>query len=264
MVETIEESRMSGTGEREDALGEKTVEDAEIDTTVEDTEVEEGEEAEEATEEAEEGSAEEGAEEAPAAAAKPRSAATIAVQEAKRAAKEAKAEAEATRRELEQLKQERQGRQTAEQQELERQHIALMDPEEKTAFLLNKQQQEFNGRFGALEFRMQDAADRTAFEASCARNPAFDAVRDDVERQLAEMRRTGANANRETVALYFIGKRAVERAAKGGKAKQAAKGEKRIQSERVAAPSGRSDVRAGGEKSGAKNSLRARLENQQI
>ena len=263
----------------------KIVADDQVDEAVEDVEIEQGADESGSDEDGADGLGEEpgegaehdgeqddaGADEGQAGqqdqvAAKPRSAATIAVQEAKRAAKEAKAEAEAARRELEQLRQERQGRQTAEQQELERQRIALMDPEEKTTFLLNKQQQEFNGRFGALEFRMQDASDRTAFESLCARNPAFDAVRDDVEKQLGEMRRSGGNATRETVATYFIGKRAIERAAKGGKAKQAAKGAGRVQSQRVAAPAGRSDVVTRSERRGGdeKSARAARLGDNQI
>ena len=242
---------MSGTGERDDAPEVETVEEAEIEQAVEETEGEEGEAADEDAEDgAAEGEQEEGGEEAPEVAAKPRSAATIAVQEAKRAAKEAKAEAEASRRELEQLRQERQGRQTAEDKRLEQERVALMAPEEKTDYLLQRQQQEFNGRFGALEFRMQDASDRTGFENLCARNPAFDAVRDEVEQTLTTMRNNGGNSTRETVATYLIGKRAIERAAKGGKSKQAAKGASRVQQNRVAAPSGRSDVKGGDSRRG--------------
>lgn len=200
--------------------------------------------------------------------AKPRSAATIAVQEAKRAAKEARAEAESLRRERDEAVRERQGRQTAEQTRLEQERVALMAPEEKTEYLLNKQQQGFDARFAALEYRQWDSADRTAFDGLCARNPAFDTVRDDVERQAETMRQAGqAVPKREVLATYFIGQRAIERAAKGGKSKQAAKGRENVQRQQGKPTGGRSDVAASRERSGGGSDAaqrRARLEDQQI
>lgn len=184
-------------------------------------------------------------------AGKPRSAATIAVQEAKRAAKEAKAEAEATRRELEQLRQQRQQAQTAEQQAIEAERVRLMAPDERYDYLLNKQKQEFDGRFGALQFQMQDNADRVSFDNLCARDPALAAVRDDVEAQLADFRRQGqAGPTRENLANWFIGKRARERAAKGGAAKQRGKGAARVAAAQAKPAGGRSDVRTGSERRG--------------
>lgn len=201
----------------------------------------------------------------PQVAAKPRSAATIAVQEAKRAAKEAKAEAEATRRELEQLRQQRQQVQTEEQRRAEAERIALMAPEEKTEYLLNKQKQEFDGRFGQLQFQMQDNADRVAFDSLCARDPALAAVRDEAEQKLQELRRQGGTSTREIIATYLIGQKARERAAKGGFAKQKAKGKERVASAKSQPTAGRSDVR-GGERRGlsGKSALEERLKDVQI
>ncbi len=201
-------------------------------------------------------------------AAKPRSAATIAVQEAKRAAKEAKAEAEATRRELAELRQAAQGRQSAEDKRLEQERFALMAPEEQTTYLLKKQEQEFNGRFAQLEYRQWDSADRTAFEGLCSRNAAFDAVRDDVERQAEQMRRAGQQVpERKVLATYFIGQRAIERATKGGKTKQANKGRENVQRQQARPVGGRSDVAGGRERSGGgdeKSSRAKRLSDLQI
>jgi hypothetical protein len=190
---------------------------------------------------------------------KPRSAATIAVQEAKRAAKEAKAEAEVLRRERDEALRERQGRQTEESRRLEQERIALMAPEEKTEYLLNRQQQGFDARFAALEYRQWDSADRTAFDGLCARNPAYDSVRDDVERQAETMRRAGQQVpERKVLAAYFIGQRAIERATKGGKAKQAAKGRENVQRQQAKPVGGRSDVAGGRERSGGGNEAAAR------
>ena len=199
-------------------------------------------------------------------AAKPRSAATIAVQEAKRAAKEARAEAEATRREMAELRAAAQGRQTAEQQRLEQERLALMPPEEKYEYLLNRQAEQTRVQLGAIEFRMQDAADRSAFESMCARRPAFAAVQAEVEETLANFRRQGQQGpSRENLALWAIGKNAVSRAEKGGKTKQAVKGAQRVQSQRVAAPASRSDVQGGQRRSGGEtDARRQRLENMDI
>ncbi len=189
-----------------------------------------------------------------------------AVLEAKRIAKEAKAEAEATKAELTRLQQERQGRSTAEQQAERQARLELMSPDEKTNFLLNEQEQRFSGAFNQLRFEQADTRDQTRFENVCARKPHMAAIADEVEAELTKMRRNGATAPRETIALYLIGKKADERASKGGKAKQAAKGASRVQSQRVAAPSGRSDVRGGDQRrSGGEAAARkARLENQNI
>lgn len=196
---------------------------------------------------------------------KPRSAATIAVQEAKRRAKELERERDQLKAERDAELRERQGRQTAQDQEAERQRLLLMAPEEKFEYLLNKQAEQTRTQVGALQFQMQDASDRSGFEGMCARNPAFDAVRDEVERTLTDMRRNGGNSTRETVATYLIGKRAIERASKGGKVRQSSAGQKRVQSERVAAPAGRSDIQGGQRRTGGEvEGRRKRLENMDI
>lgn len=266
---------MSGVGERDDAPEFEEVVDgeehgADATDTDEGGDDEVGEEPDERAEsDGEEDAA--GADEGQASrpdqvAAKPRSAATIAVQEAKRAAKEAKAEAEATRREIAELRAAQNGRQTEQQASLERERLALMAPEEKYEYLLQKQAEQTRTEVGALRFQMQDASDRSGFESLCARNPAFEAVRDEVESGLAKMRNGGGNTTRENLAIYLIGKRAIERAAKGGKTKQAAKGATNVQRQTVKAPAARGDVAGGdGRRSGSEASARkARIENLEI
>lgn len=229
-----------------------------------------GEESDERAESDGEGDAageDEGAErEVLLAGQKPRSAATIAVQTAKRDAKEAREKADRLEREMNELRQSRQHAQTAEQTRLEQERVALMAPEEKFEYLLGKQQQETNARYGALEFRMADSADRTAFEGMCARNPAFDAVRDETERALSEMRGKGGNTDRATVATYLIGKRAIDRANGGGKTKQANKGKANIQRQTTKPAAGRSDAPSDGGRRGGNEAAarKARLANQNI
>ena len=252
---------MSGIGERDDAPEVETVEDAEIEDVVETPSEDEGADEDDQPDEAGDEPADGGEGQPAAVAAKPRSAATIAVQEAKRAAKEAKAEAEATRRELEQLRQASQGRQTAEQQELERQRLELMPPEEKFTYLLNKQAEQTRTQVGALQFQMQDATDRSVFQSLAARpddiGKAYASVADDVEARLREIRASGQpGPAREVIAKYLIGERAVARMARS-KPKQAAKGAARIAANTVKPASGRSDVQGGERRGGSDRAARA-------
>lgn len=198
-------------------------------------------------------------------AVKPRSAATIAVQTAKRAAKENAERAERAEQRLAEIERDRQGRQTLEEQRLEAERIALMPPEEKFDHLLRRQEERTRQEVGALRFQMQDAGDRVAFESRCARVPAMEAVRDEVERQIAELRRGGGNTTRETLATYLIGKRAIESAGRL-KSKQAAKGAANIQRQTARPVQGSGGVPAGDRRGGGDDrSARAkRLENQEI
>lgn len=195
-----------------------------------------------------------------------RSPATLAVQAAKRAAKAAQAEAEAARREAAELRAAQQGRQTEADRILEQERLALMPHDEKLTYLLNKQEERTRQQVGALEFRIADASDRSGFESLCVKNPAFASVRDEVEEYLANARRNGSNPNRETVATYLIGKRALERANKGGRQKQVQRGQESIQRQQARPAGGRGDVppaqqRRGGSEQAAR---RARLENLDI
>lgn len=158
------------------------------------------------------------------------------------------------------MERERTGQRTAEEQRLEAARLELMSPEEKMTHLLQKQQQEFNGRLAALDYRQWDSSDRTAFEGLCARKPFLDAVRDDVERQVQQMRAAGQQVpQREILAKFFLGERAMARAEKGGKSKQAAKGRDNVQRQTVKPSGGRSDVAGGRERSGGSDA-KARAE----
>jgi|ERR1051325_220008 hypothetical protein len=270
---------MSDPGEREDAPEFEEIEDVADETSAED---EQSDGAGSDEDGADEGDGDEGSDaddqggKDPAgdhegqtrgsSQVKPRSAATVAVQEAKRIAREAKERADRVEAELQRLQQERQGRTQAEQQAEERARLELMSPDEKVDYLLKKQEQGFSSALNQLRFEQADSKDQTRFDAVCARKPHFAAIADEVEAELQKMRRNGATAPRETIALYLIGKKADERASKGVKTKQAARGAARVGAERVSAPSGRSDVRGGAGRRGGdeKTARRTRLEDQQI
>lgn len=155
-----------------------------------------------------------------------------AVIEAKRVAKEAKAEVEAVRRELAEERAQRNGRQTAEQQAMERERIALMSPEERTSYEVDKVRQELGRELGNIRFQTADASDKSGFDSLCARNPAYASVQDRVEELLANERRAGSNPKREVVAKYLIGELAIQRAGRA-KGKQAKAGAAKVSRETV-------------------------------
>src|SRR5229473_7133924 len=57
-----------------------------------------------------------------------------------------------------------------------------------------------------------DRADKTDFQALCARNPAVEAVADAVEKQLVQSRAQGLNPTREALAKYILGEMLLNRA----------------------------------------------------
>lgn len=202
-------------------------------------------------------------------AVRPRSAATIAVQAAKRAAKEATARAEAAERRIADADRERQGRQTERDQLLEAERLALMPPEEKFQYLLTKQADDTRRQVGALQFQMQDGGDRIAFQSLAARpdavGKAYASISDEVEQRLTDIRRGGGNASRETVAKYILGERAVASLSKT-KPKQVARGQENIQRQQARPAGGRGDVPAGQQRRGGdeRTARKARLENADI
>ena len=133
---------------------------------------------------------------------------------------------------MNQIRQQTQGRQTAEQEAAERARLELMAPDEKVEYLLRKQEQGFNARFSQLQYQTWDANDRQSYVAACAdqtaRGKALSSVRDEVERQRDQLISQGkAVPDRATIAAYLIGQRVLTNGAKAAK-KQAAKGAENI------------------------------------
>lgn len=268
---------MSNPGERDDAPEVEDVQDAEIEEQGADGAGSDEGDPDGLGEESGDGDADpgetddagghEGQAGQPDQVGKPRSSATLAVQAAKRAAKEAKERADRLERDLNDFRQAQQRQRSEQDQAAERERVSLMSPDEKVDYYRAKDRQEFEGQLGQIRFQMGDSADRSAFDAACARNPALDAVRDEVEQRLTELRRTGqGNVQREVMAKFIIGERALARAAKGGKTRQAARGAERINRQKVKAPGGGSDTRgdSGRRGGGEAAQRRQRLEDQQI
>lgn len=140
-----------------------------------------------------------------------------------------------------------------------RARLELMTSEERAEFLVNEARQETRNEIAQMRFEQADGRDQTRFDGLCARNPAMAAVADKVEEELAKMRRGGGNAPRETVATYLIGKAALERAAKGGKARQQRQGQERVQRQQAKPGNGgRSDVAKSSDRQGGGNERQQR------
>lgn len=186
------------------------------------------------------------------------------VAEATRIASEAKAEAAELKRELESIRQERTQRQQQETAVQRQERLSLMDPEQRTEYLLNEQAQNFQGQLNAIRFEAQNSADRTAFEGLCARNPVAQKHAADVEAELQKLRASGNNYSRETVLAYMVGQKALaaQPRAKGKQEREAA-----ANLRRQSARPGRngSDVQAESGRGGTEAQRRAkRLDGMQI
>jgi hypothetical protein len=182
------------------------------------------------------------------------------VHQALREAKEAKAEVERLRGEAQQ----RTIQQNQETPAQRAERLAMMDPDDRVNYLLQEQGQRFNNELAQIRFQSADSADRTAFESLCARNPVASKLAGQVEERLAELRRNGTTAPRDTVLKYLIGERAMANAGRAkGKATRVAATNTARQTSRPA--SARNDT--GGENrraTGEQEARRKRLEDIQI
>lgn len=184
------------------------------------------------------------------------------VETALREAREAKAEAQRVRDELAEARRAPVVPQEAPAQRAER--LAMMDPEQRFEYLLAEQGRQTEARLAQAEFRAEDRADKAAFDSLCAGDKRFAPFKVDVEERLAQMRRGGTTAPRETILKYIIGDRAVSKApAATTRARNAAASNRTAQ---VARPgSARGDVQQTRSSGGDDRAARAkRLENMEL
>ena len=147
--------------------------------------------------------------------------------------------------------------QRAAAERVEQERMALMDPDQRTQYLLGRQGQQFQSQINELRFQTWDASDKVKFDGMASRSPALASVADEVERVLAAERAAGrSGANRETIAAYVIGQRALARAGRA-KAKQSKTGRERLAQQSARPAGGSSDVAAPGRKGGRDDSIEA-------
>jgi hypothetical protein len=167
-----------------------------------------------------------------------------AVVRAQRLAREARAEADNNKRELAELRAEiqRQNQQRAQETpEQESARLALMEPEQRADYRLNKALDNQNRQMSIMQTRMADAADKSTFAALCTTNKFYAKVASRVETKLAEIRRLGQNVDREALAKYVIGEMVLERGPKAASEQRRA-GERNVQRQTVRGGAGRGDA----------------------
>jgi len=120
--------------------------------------------------------------------------------------------------------------------------LALMDPVERKLFEQEERLAKLHQEIQISQVRSQDQADKSEYLAKAATNPIYAKHADKVESILAEMRKNGSNAPRESVLSYVIGQEFL----KGPSAKQvtAAKNAAatRVKASQSAPVSGRGDA----------------------
>jgi hypothetical protein len=107
---------------------------------------------------------------------------------------------------------------------------------------LRHSQEDMYGQFQQNSIQQSDTLDKLEFRQMCADSPALKAIQNDVEKELANLRRMGGNAARAYVAKYILGDRAMANATKSkNKNDKQAENVRRRESVRKGSPA-RSDV----------------------
>lgn len=186
------------------------------------------------------------------------------VAKATRAAKEARETSARLERELAEA---RGGRQTESQQAAvaeRKARLDAMEPEDRLTYLINESEQRTQAHLRQLQYENWEASNRNDFEARCARNPILAKVQDDVEKKFRELKAKGQVTDRDTIAKFIIGERALAGASKAGtKQRKAAAVAKDRQASRPV--NSRSDVSAGsGKRLSEAAARKKRLEGQLI
>lgn len=146
----------------------------------------------------------------------------------------------------------------------ERERLALMSPEDRSAHERRQTEDKFNQTLSRVQLENADIRDSSAFERLRMRDPAIEAVGDRVETELAAMRRQGQNISREAIANFIIGQDARAQSAKA-RERQTKKAAVVTARETARPTNSRSTVAATPARSaGASKSLRARLKGVQI
>ena len=165
-----------------------------------------------------------------------------AVSRSQRLAREARAEADKNARELAEVRAEiqRMRQPPAETPEQEQARLALMEPDQRVQYTLDKALRTQAQQFSRMQAQMSDQTDKSTFMALAAPDSLLKSVAQEVEQELARVRSMGQNVDREALANYLLGKRLRERSPKAAAAQRRA-GERNIQRQQARPGAGRSD-----------------------
>ena len=154
---------------------------------------------------------------------------------AREEAAEARREAAALRRSQEQASQH-----LTEQQERER--LALMTPEERMGYVLDKSQRDTQRQLREMEFRTQNLTDKAAFDAKASIHPTYAKYQEPVEAKFQELLSKGTPTDRETILKFMLGERALQAAGPNGRSKAAKTGQSRVAAQTVKPGSAKGDT----------------------
>lgn len=146
-------------------------------------------------------------------------------------------------------------------QEQEEARLALMSPEERMDYRLQKSERLAQQREANLRREIAIGQDATSFNAKAAVHPLYKRMQPVVEAEFQRLLAAGTPADRETIMKYKLGERMLADADKrGGKA--AAAGKERVERERTGPTNGRGGVQTqrGARPKDESAARRARLE----
>lgn len=132
-----------------------------------------------------------------------------------------------------------QPQQRQESPEEESARLALMSPEERSDYKLNRAEQRFAAMQQQTQFLAMETADKAAFEAKASVDPVWAKRKDAVEKILSELRSKGQNVPRQVLMELVVGREAL--AAIGKKNAQKEKGAANLRRETTAPLNGKGD-----------------------
>lgn len=90
---------------------------------------------------------------------------------------------------------------------LRHEKLNLMEPQERAIFLQSERLEQINNQLMLQELRSEDRADKAAYDARAVVDPRYSRYKDDVEKELRDLRTKGINATRDQVLAQVIGRR---------------------------------------------------------
>ncbi len=187
----------------------------------------------------------------------PRSRATTRVQTALQQARDAQERADRLARELQEEREARlrvttQGE--SPQQIAER--LALLTPEERSEYKLNQAVAEMQRERALDQFKLQDVADKMAYDAKALSDKEYARLAPKVEQARVEYMRQGSVVPREALLKYLVGEEVLAARSKTGAQRRA--GQANVARQTVQPANGRTDVR--GDRRAAASTPAKRLE----
>ena len=89
----------------------------------------------------------------------------------------------------------------------EQERLALMSPEERAEYRIQKMQQQMERQSGMLQMQLQETSDRIAFEAKAAANKLYAQHSTEVERIVQTEKAQGRYVSREIALKYLLGEK---------------------------------------------------------